>query len=89
MVTWIDIKISINKYETHVHHFKKTIFSTWLLTDWTSSAVFKNSKEDFPFYYYRCTQSNNIIQFVIFKSVTYCFKKTIGFDVKASFASRP
>ena len=28
-------------------------------------------------------------QFVIFKPLRYCFKETIGFDVKASFASRP
>ena len=28
-------------------------------------------------------------QFVIFKPLTYCFKETIGFDVKALFASRP
>ena len=28
-------------------------------------------------------------QFVIFKPLSYCFKKTIGFDVKASFAGRP
>ena len=28
-------------------------------------------------------------QFVIFKPLTYYFKETIGFDVKASFASRP
>ena len=28
-------------------------------------------------------------QFVIFKPLSYCFKETIGFDVKASFASRP
>ena len=29
------------------------------------------------------------IQFVIFKPLSYCFKEIIGFDVKASFASRP
>ena len=29
------------------------------------------------------------VQFVIFKPLRYCFKETIGFDVKASFASRP
>ena len=29
------------------------------------------------------------IQFVIFKPLSYCFKETIGFDVKASFTSRP
>ena len=29
------------------------------------------------------------MQFVIFKPLSYCFKETIGFDVKASFASRP
>ena len=28
-------------------------------------------------------------QFVIFKPISYCFEETIGFDVKASFASRP
>ena len=28
------------------------------------------------------------VQFVIFKPLSYCFKETIGFDVKASFASR-
>ena len=32
---------------------------------------------------------NRTLQFVIFKPLTYCFKETIGFDVKASFASRP
>ena len=29
------------------------------------------------------------VQFVIFKPLSYCSKETIGFDVKASFASRP
>ena len=33
------------------------------------------------------TQHTN--QFVIFKSLSYCFKETAGFDLKASFASRP
>ena len=28
-------------------------------------------------------------QFVVFKSLSYCFKETIGFDVKASFARPP
>ena len=28
-------------------------------------------------------------QFVIFKQLSYCFEETIGFDVKASFASHP
>ena len=28
-------------------------------------------------------------QFVIFKPLSYCFKETKGFDVNASFASRP
>ena len=30
-----------------------------------------------------------LYQFVIFKSLSHCFEATIGFDVKASFASRP
>ena len=30
-----------------------------------------------------------LIQVAIFKSLSYCFKETGGFDVKASFASRP
>ena len=29
------------------------------------------------------------IQFAIFKPLSYCFGETIGFDVKASFPSRP
>ena len=28
-------------------------------------------------------------QFVVLKPLSYCFEETIGFDVKASFASRP
>ena len=32
---------------------------------------------------------NKGIQFVIFKPLGYCFEETIGFDVKASFPSRP
>ena len=28
-------------------------------------------------------------QFLMFKPLSYCFEETIGFDVKASFASRP
>ena len=31
----------------------------------------------------------NQIQFVIFNLPSYCFRGTIGFEVKASFASRP
>ena len=30
-----------------------------------------------------------IRQFLLFKPLSYCFEETIGFDVKASFASRP
>ena len=33
--------------------------------------------------------SSETVQFVIFKPLSFCFKETIGFDVKASFASRP
>ena len=29
-----------------------------------------------------------LCQFVIFKPLTYCFKETMGYDVKTSFASR-
>ena len=28
-------------------------------------------------------------QFLIFKPLSYCFEKTIEFDIKASFSSRP
>ena len=31
----------------------------------------------------------DIYKFVIFKPLSYCFEETIGFEVKASFASRP
>ena len=30
-----------------------------------------------------------IRQFLLFKPLSYCFQEAIGFDVKASFASRP
>ena len=30
-----------------------------------------------------------IRQILLFKPLSYCFERTIGFDVKASFASRP
>ena len=33
--------------------------------------------------------SFRLYQFVIFKPLSYCFEEAIGFDVKASFASRP
>ena len=33
--------------------------------------------------------STGIFQFVIFKPLNHCFEETIGFDVKASFESRP
>ena len=32
---------------------------------------------------------NIAFQFVIFKPLSYRFKETMGFDVKASFAGRP
>ena len=32
---------------------------------------------------------NQTIQFVIFRPLSYCFKETKRFNVKASFASRP
>ena len=33
--------------------------------------------------------SRFIVQLVIFKPLSYCFEEAIGFDVKASFVSRP
>ena len=39
----------------------------------------------FPIQRVLCT----FYQFVIFKPLSYCFEERIGFDVKASFASRP
>ena len=34
-------------------------------------------------------RSVSVYQFVILKSLSYCFKGTIGFDTKASFVSGP
>ena len=34
-------------------------------------------------------QEKLLNQFVIFKPLSYCFEETKGFEVKASFASRP
>ena len=30
-----------------------------------------------------------IRKFLLFKPLSYCFEKTMGFDIEASFASRP
>ena len=38
---------------------------------------------------YAYDSAYDTIQFVIFKPLSYCREKTIGFDVNASFASRP
>ena len=40
-------------------------------------------------FFYPGAGLNSPIQFVSFKSLSYCFKETIGFDIKARFASRP
>ena len=38
----------------------------------------------------KVTASHKVtVQFVIFNPLSYCFEETIGFDVKASFTSRP
>ena len=37
----------------------------------------------------RIKNSPRTFQFVIFKPLSHCFEETIGFDVKASFVSRP
>ena len=37
----------------------------------------------------RSTLLGTVSQFVIFKPLSSCFEETIGFDIKASFASRP
>ena len=36
-----------------------------------------------------CYMHGSSIQFVVFKQLSYCFKETIGFDKKASFARPP
>ena len=52
----------------------------------------KNRCKYFLFQYKTSQQhpsNRNRNQFAIFKPLSYCFKETIAFDVKASFASRP
>ena len=49
------------------------------LIPWWHWSIFGSAKEF----------NESVIQFVIFKPLSYCFWETIGFDVKASFASRP
>ena len=36
-----------------------------------------------------CYMHGSSIQFVVFKQLSYCFKETIGFDKKTSFARPP
>ena len=45
--------------------------------------ISQNSQENI------CARASILIPFVIFKPLSYCFEETIGFDVKASFESRP
>ena len=35
------------------------------------------------------SDNDNLTQFVIFIPLSYCFEKAIGFEVKATFVSRP
>ena len=44
-----------------------------------------NNKHNIP----STSNDNDTAQFVIFKPISYCFEEAKGFDVKASFASRP
>ena len=39
--------------------------------------------------FWKSFRSERVNQFAILKQLSYCFEETIGFDVKASFASRP
>ena len=45
--------------------------------------ISQNSQENI------CARASILIPLVIFKPLSYCFEETIGFDVKASFESRP
>ena len=48
---------------------------------------FKNALREMTWGY--VLSSKQTYQSVIFKPLSYCFEETIGFDVKASFTSRP
>ena len=41
------------------------------------------------YYILKCYMHGSSIQFVVFKSLSYCFEETIGFDKSTSFARPP
>ena len=47
---------------------------------------FQGSIRTFSKHYTKC---KTIYQLVTFKSLSYCFEETVGFDIKVSFARRP
>ena len=58
-------------------------FSPFVLTDWKTQGLLIL----LSFFCFKCYTLPS--QFVIFKPLSYCFKETIGFDVKVLFASCP
>ena len=68
-----------NQNEYFYNHEKKRIFlKNKLLRKYL--AITSKTLQDY---------SSPLSQFVIFKPLSCCFEETIGFDVMASFASRP
>ena len=65
----------------HLFHARERMHHT--LHRFSFILLIRNLFTDLLFSTYELTQ------FVIFKPLKYCFEETIGFDVKASFASRP
>ena len=73
------LNLDVKSVSQHYEHLKN-----WQLADFLGES---NKCIDVLIgvdYYY-----SSILQFVIFKPLSYCFEKTMGFDVNASFASRP
>ena len=70
-------------------HKEQVSFSCSEWINNTGSRIFIFFQRKFVFYCFWKTFLIVPFQFVIFKLLSYCFEETIGFDVKATFVSRP
>ena len=81
----------------NVHHPTSKLLKCDLVQTWNTFwkpllRIFAAEKGSLVVYFFGSTANYSfelIFQFVILKPLSYCFEETIGFEVKASFSSRP
>ena len=81
-------------YKLNVVYVQRKKHSIWYTTAKSEVHTFKHknrrkSLRDIFVYHFLFYIYLFVAQFLIFKPLSYCFEETIGFEAKASFASRP